>query len=105
MQERFIHSDDTLPISVQGEAARLVFFSVFFFFSLCSVENRFIGRQEGRKMGIRPSRIKSAVVSDLPVSSVSDSTEGKFTEETACLHASRAQSVMPVDAAGLIEVQ
>lgn len=110
MQERFIHSDDTLPISVQGEAARLSFFFLFFFPS-CSVENRFTGRQEGRKMGIGPSRIKSfhcksldPWFSDLPVSSVTDSTERKFTAETACLPASRVQSLMSVDA-GLIEVR
>lgn len=89
-----------------GEDARLCLF-----FCSCTVENRFTGRQEGRKMGIGPSRIKSfhcksldPWFSDLPVSSVTDSTEGKFTAETACLPASRAQSLMSVDA-GLIEVQ
>lgn len=88
-------------------ASASIFLFIYFLRS-CSVENRFTGRQEGRKMGIGPSRIKSfhcksldPWFSDLPVSSVTDSARGKV--YSGCLPASRAQSLMSVDA-GLIEV-
>lgn len=101
MQEWSIHSDDTLPISVWQRSHISAFL-------LLVSGHRFTVRQRGGEMGIEPSRIKSfhckssdPEMSGLPVWSVTDSAGEMFTEETACLPARKARSLMKLDTVSL----